>query len=67
MALCGSLATLRAQTARMEIFSPGFAYLDEVFRPGTAAATRLRSAACLRTGATPTLVRKTVIKVPVPV
>lgn len=45
MALLGSLATLRAQTARMEIFSSAFAYLEEVFRPGSAAAVRLRSAA----------------------
>ena len=44
MALLGSLATLRAQTARMQIFSAAFAYLDEVFRPGSAAAVRLRSA-----------------------
>lgn len=45
MALTGSLATLRAQTARLEIFSAAFGYLDELFRAGSPAATRLRAAA----------------------
>ena len=45
MVLLGSLATLRAQTTHMEIFSAAFAYLDDVFRLGSAAASRLRDAA----------------------
>ena len=45
MALLGSLATIRAQSARMEIFTATFGYLDEIFRPGSPAAVRLRSAA----------------------
>jgi biofilm protein TabA len=44
MALLGSLATIRAQTARMEIFTATFGYLDELFRAGSPAAGRLRSA-----------------------
>ncbi len=45
MALLGSLPTLRAQTARMEIFAATFTYLDEMFRAGSPAAVRLKSAA----------------------
>ena len=45
MALLGSLSTLRAQTARMEIFKATFTYLEEMFRVGSPAALRLRSAA----------------------
>ena len=41
MALYGSLATVRAQTARMELFTTAFAYLDEVFQPGSPANLRL--------------------------
>jgi biofilm protein TabA len=44
MALLGSLATLRAQTARMEIFAATFTYLDEMFRAGSPAALRLAGA-----------------------
>ena len=45
MALLGSLATVRAQTAHMEIFAATFAYLGEMFRAGSPAAARLRGAA----------------------
>ena len=45
MAIYGSLSTVRAQTARMEIFAPAFSYLDELFRPGSAADLRLRGTA----------------------
>jgi len=45
MALLGSLDTLRAQTAPLEIFAATFTYLDDVFRAGSPAASRLRSAA----------------------
>ena len=45
MALIGSLATIRAQTKRMEIFTAAFGYLDELFRGDSPAAVRLRSAA----------------------
>ena len=45
MALHGSLDTIRAQTARMNLFGPTFAYLDELFLPGSPAAERLRGIA----------------------
>jgi biofilm protein TabA len=45
MALVGFLATVRAQTARRDIFAATFDYLDEVFRDGSPAATRLLCAA----------------------
>ena len=45
MAILGSLATVRAQTARMGIFDSAFAYLDELFQPGSPAAVRLRGIA----------------------
>jgi YhcH/YjgK/YiaL family protein len=45
MALVGTLSTLRAQAARPETFSAAFGYLDDVFRPGSAAAKRLAAAA----------------------
>ncbi|HWA11319.1 MAG TPA: YhcH/YjgK/YiaL family protein [Opitutaceae bacterium] len=37
MALLGTLSTVRAQLARPEHFAASFAYLEECFRPGTAA------------------------------
>jgi len=43
MALFGSLATLRAQLAHADHFQATFDYLDECFRPGSAAYQRLRS------------------------
>jgi len=43
MALFGSLATVRAQLAHADHFKATFAYLDECFRPGTAAYQRLRA------------------------
>ena len=45
MALLGSLATLRAQTARLDFFASTFGYLDEMFHAGSPAATRLAAAA----------------------
>lgn len=46
MALFGSIATLRAQTAgRPEAFAAAFAHLDEVFRPHSAAAQRVAAIA----------------------
>lgn len=45
MALLGSLSTIRAQAAQMKIFAASFDYLDELFRAGSPAALRLRSAA----------------------
>ena len=44
MALLGSIATIRAQTARMEIFASALTYLDEMFRAGSPAAVRLAEA-----------------------
>lgn len=43
MAIFGSLATVRAQLAHADRFQATFAYLDECFRPGTAAYKRVRS------------------------
>jgi len=45
MALFGSLTTLRAQLANADRFQATFAYLDDCFRPGTAAYKRLRALA----------------------
>jgi YhcH/YjgK/YiaL family protein len=45
MAILGSLAAVRAQTSRMEIFAATFRYLDELFRAGSPASARLRVAA----------------------
>ncbi len=45
MALFGSLATVRAQLAHADHFKATFAYLDDCFRPGTAAYQRLRAIA----------------------
>ncbi|QYM79953.1 YhcH/YjgK/YiaL family protein [Horticoccus luteus] len=46
MALFGSRATLRDQTAdRPEAFAAAFSYLEEVFRPGSPAAARLAALA----------------------
>ncbi|MFT3780432.1 MAG: YhcH/YjgK/YiaL family protein [Nibricoccus sp.] len=42
MALFGSIATVRAQLANADRFQSTFAYLDECFRPGTAAFKRVR-------------------------
>lgn len=43
MAIFGSIATVRAQLAHADRFQATFAYLDECFRPGTAAYKRVRS------------------------
>ena len=45
MALFGSLATVRAQLAHADRFQATFAYLDDCFRPGSAAYQRLRALA----------------------
>jgi len=45
MALFGSIATVRAQLAHADRFQATFAYLDECFRPGTAAYKRVRAIA----------------------
>jgi biofilm protein TabA len=41
MALFGSLATVRAQLAHATHFQAAFAYLDDVFTPGSAARARI--------------------------
>jgi len=43
MALFGSITTVRAQLAHADRFQATFAYLDECFRPGTAAFKRVRA------------------------
>jgi YhcH/YjgK/YiaL family protein len=43
MALFGSIATVRAQAFPAEAFAAAFAYLEELFRPGSATAERLRT------------------------
>jgi YhcH/YjgK/YiaL family protein len=45
MALFGSLTTLCAQLAHADRFQATFAYLEDCFRPGTAAYRRLRALA----------------------
>src|SRR5688572_8037554 len=45
MALIGSLGTVRGQAAPVEKFAAAFAYLDDLFRAGSAAAERLRAQA----------------------
>jgi len=45
MAIVGFLATIRAQTARRDIFAPTFEYLDEMFRDGSPVSKRLLGAA----------------------
>lgn len=45
MALIGSMATVRAQALPAEKFAAAFAYLDEVFRAGSAASARIRGVA----------------------
>lgn len=45
MALFGSIDTVRIQTARPDLFAAAFAYLDDLFRPGSTAAGRLRAVA----------------------
>lgn len=49
MALYGSLATIRAQTAKLEFFAPAFAYLDEVMRADSAAGKTFRALASGKT------------------
>ncbi len=43
MALLGSLATIRAQLATTSSFQRAFAYVEECFRPGSAAFLRLQA------------------------
>ncbi len=45
MALYGSFATLRAQASQSAGFATAFAYVEEVLRPDSPAATRLRNVA----------------------
>lgn len=45
MSLFGSLATVRAQAPKMEGFAIAFAYLDELFTPGSPAHTRVKGIA----------------------
>lgn len=45
MALYGSLATLRAQSPRIEGLATAFAYLEELWRPGSPVQQRLRAMA----------------------
>jgi YhcH/YjgK/YiaL family protein len=45
MALFGTLPTVRAQAAQWHWLQPAFAYLDELFTPGTAAHQKLQSLA----------------------
>lgn len=45
MALFGSLSTVREQLAHADRFKATFAYLDEVFRPGSEACKRVRAIA----------------------
>jgi biofilm protein TabA len=50
MALFGSLATVRAQLAHGTHFQAAFAYLDEVFTPGSAAHARILAVEPGKTG-----------------
>lgn len=50
MALIGSIATVQAQVPRADVFAAAFAYLTEVFQPGSAAAARLRALGIGETG-----------------
>ena len=50
MALDGSLATLRQQAPKTEVFAAAFAYLEELTRPGSAAGERARSVAAGKVG-----------------
>ena len=50
MALHGSLATLRQQAPKTEVFAAAFAYLDEVMRPDSEAGKRARSVAAGKAG-----------------
>jgi biofilm protein TabA len=45
MALFGSIDTLRAQAARTDGFTTAFAYLEELMRPQSASADRIRAIA----------------------
>ncbi len=45
MALFGSIATVQAQVSRADVFAPAFGYLAELFRPGSAAAARMKAIA----------------------
>lgn len=50
MALHGSLATLRQQAPKTEVFAAAFAYLEEVMRPDSEAGKRARSVAAGKVG-----------------
>lgn len=45
MAIFGPLSTVREQTARLPFLQPAFPYLEECFRPGSAAQQRLAALA----------------------
>lgn len=45
MAIIGSIATAKAQTHPASVFAPCFAYLDDLFRPDSSTAKRLRGIA----------------------
>lgn len=45
MAIFGTLATVRQQTAHFDWLRPAFAYLNELFTPGTAAHLKMQSLA----------------------
>lgn len=49
MALFGSLATVRAQLAHAAHFQAAFAYLDDVFKPGSAVHARILAVAAGKT------------------
>lgn len=50
MAIFGSLATIRAQLAHAAHFQATFAYLDDVFKPGSASLARILSVETGKTG-----------------
>ena len=43
MAIFGTLTTVRAQTAHLDWLQPAYAYLDELFTPGTVVHEKLKS------------------------
>ena len=45
MAIYGSIETVRAQVPRVEVFAAAFAYLEELFRPGSPASVRVKAIA----------------------
>ena len=45
MALYGSIDTVRAQASKLDGFATAFAYVEELFRPGSPANTRVRGIA----------------------